>query len=381
MREITVDKLSSGQKVAEQVMTSLGGSLFAKGHVIMDQDIPILKAFFIDKVMIESPSQNVAHKSTKESKSAIENKGTVDNKLTKERKPTSMNRQVAQPKLVKDIAFEEEYHQIIKKTEKMFLNIQGGTSIPILEIRQYLIPFIQKAMVNPQLILTIPQLSNKNLYFYHHALSVALLVSILARKAGFDSKEIPQIALAGYLHNIGQLRIDPTIINKPIALTQEEFQEVQSHPSYGYQMLKKTPGISEGVILSALQHHEREDGSGYPLGFKSEKIHAYAKMVAIADIYYAMCSERIYKKAMSPFLVIEQLKNDSFGKLNPSYVHLFVEMISNQLSIGTKVILSNGRHGEIVYMDANSTTRPLVRCDEEMINLQQQRELYIETLG
>jgi HD-GYP domain-containing protein (c-di-GMP phosphodiesterase class II) len=378
MREISVDRLSPGQKMAEQVNTSLGGSLFAKGHVITDQDIPILKAFFIDKVVIETASQSVTSNSIKGSKTVTENKISEGNK---DSTPTSRDRQAERPKSVTEVTLEEEYHQIVKKTEKMFLNIQGGTGIPILEIRQYLIPFIQKAIVKPQLILSLPQLSNKNFYFYHHAVSVSIIVSSLARKVGFDSKEIPQIALAGYLHNIGQLRIDPTIINKPVALTQEEFQEVQSHPSYGYQMLKKTPGISEGVVLAAMQHHEREDGSGYPMGSKSVKVHPYAQLVAIADIYYAMCCERLYKKAVSPFLVIEQLKNDSFGKLNPSYVHGFVEMISNQLTIGTKVILSNGVQGEIVYMDNNSPTRPLVNCGGEMINLQQKRELYIKSLG
>jgi HD-GYP domain-containing protein (c-di-GMP phosphodiesterase class II) len=374
MREFSIDKLSSGQKIAEQVVTSLGGSLFAKGHVLTDHDISVLKAFFIDRVIIESPSEAVVSKPIKELRDLKEQKqvhSESKQEQTKQAEPIAEK---------KEVAFELEYLQVVKKTEKMFQNIQGGMNIPIIEIREYLIPFIQKAILKPQLILTIPQLSNKHSYFYHHAVSVAVLVSLIARKSESNSKEVPQIALAGYLHNIGQLRIDPTIINKPVALTQEEFQEVQSHPSYGYQMLKKASGISEGVVLSSLQHHEREDGSGYPLGFKSEKIHAYAKMVAIADIYYAMCSERLYKKAISPFLVTEQLKNDSFGKLNPAYVHLFVEMVSNQLTIGTKVKLSNGRHGEIVYVDTNSSTRPLVNCDGEMINLQQMRDLYIEKI-
>lgn len=361
MREIFIEQINSGQKLAEQVTTSLGGALLEKGHVLSERDIEILRAFLINKVTIEE-TQGINPKSATEEK-----KNEV-----KEAQPTGDQK--------KETKFDHEYLQIVKKTEKMFLNIQGGTIVPIIDIRQYLIPFVQRAMQQPQLILTISKLSNKNLYFYHHAVSVAVLVSLLARKAGFDSKEIPQIALAGYLHNIGQLRIESNITNKPVALTRDEFQEIQNHPSYGYQMLKKASGISEGVVLSALQHHEREDGSGYPLGVKSGKTHAYARMVSIADIYYAMCSERMFKKAISPFLVIEQLKNDSFGKLDPAYVLHFLELITNQITIGTKIKLSNGRLGDVVYIDKNHPTRPLVNCDGEMINLQQLRETYIESI-
>jgi HD-GYP domain-containing protein (c-di-GMP phosphodiesterase class II) len=363
MREISIEQINSGQKLAEQVTTSLGGSLLVKGHVLSDADIEVLQAFFIKRVMVETSTQEVNKKSVGEEKKTE----------VKEEEETKAENS-------KEADFDQEYQQVVKKTEKMFLNIQGGTIVPIIDIRQYLIPFVQRALQQQGLILTIYKLSNKNSYFYHHAVSVSILVSLLARKIGFDSKEIPQIALAGYLHNIGQLRIESNITNKPVALTRDEFQEIQNHPSYGYQMLKKASGISEGVVLAALQHHERVDGSGYPLGAKSGKTHPYARMVAIADIYYAMCSERMFKKAISPFLVIEQLKNDSFGKLDPTYVHHFLELITNQVTIGTKLKLSDGRLGEVVYIDKNHPTRPLVNCDGEMINLQQLRETYIDSI-
>lgn len=360
MREVTLDQINSGQKIAKQVTTSLGGTLLVKGHVLSERDIEVLKAFFINNVMVEDVAQE------------IKPAGEQEKTKIKEAKLPILKKKVSD--------FDKEYQQVVKKTEKMFLNIQGGMIVPIIDIRQYLIPFIKRAIEEPQLIITISKLSNKKSYFYHHAVSVAVLVSLLARKAGTDTKEIPQIALAGHLHNIGQLRIDNTITNKPVALTRDELKEIQNHPSYGYQMLKKATGISEAVVLAALQHHEREDGSGYPLGIKSDKINDYARMVAIADIYYAMCSERVFKKAVSAFLVIEQLKNDSFGKLHPVYVHHFLEMITNQLTIGTKVKLSNGCIGEVAYIDKNLPTRPLVNCDGEMINLQQLRETYIESI-
>jgi HD-GYP domain-containing protein (c-di-GMP phosphodiesterase class II) len=357
MQETSINRVKYGQQLAEEVRTSLGGILFYKGHELLEKDIDTLRAFLIENVVIDSAT-------------IAQQNETKQEVRVKQASVTSKQDQL-----------EEEYYKVVKETEKLLANLQGLMNPPVLEIRECLIPFIKRVVDQPSFILHLIKLSTTTKsYQAHHPVAVSIISSFLALKSGIQLKEIPQVSLAGYLHNIGQLKVDQDILNKNVALNQQEFKEIQQHPIYGYEILKKTPGLSEGVIKASLQHHEREDGSGYPLGTKSNQIHPYAKIIAISDVYYAMCTERPYKKALSPFLVLDQLKSDSYGKLDTTYVYFFVELITSLISVGTKVLLSNGYIGEVVYIDKNSPTRPMINCNGELVNLQQSKEIYIDQL-
>lgn len=135
--------------------------------------------------------------------------------------------------------------------------------------------------------------------------------------------------------------------------------------------------INEGVKLTAIQHHEREDGSGYPLGIKGDKIHLYSKIVAISDIFHAMTSDRYHKKAASPYLVLDQLFTESFGKLEPALVQTFIQKVT-QFHNGVLVKLNDKRIGEIVFSDRANPTRPWVNVNGQIINLTMERSLYIQ---
>ena len=120
------------------------------------------------------------------------------------------------------------------------------------------------------------------------------------------------------------------------------------------------------------------DGSGYPLGISKEKINNYARILAVSDIYHAMTSERFYKKKQSPFKVIEALYKEQFNRLDPRVVHVFTSSLTKR-SLGKMVNLSNDVIGEIVFIDDDYPTRPLVKLEstEEIISLQKNPDLYI----
>lgn len=147
-------------------------------------------------------------------------------------------------------------------------------------------------------------------------------------------------------------------------------------------MIEQQPTVSHAAKLGILQHHERVDGSGYPLGLKKNKIHRFARIIAVCDIYHAMISERYYKDKQSPFLVIDELHREQFSKLDPQIVQTFIESLIN-LSTGVHVRLSNGQTGVIVFIQPNAPTRPIVKLDAngDMIALQDNPDLFIaETL-
>jgi len=362
MKEISVNQAQTGHILAQSVTTSLGGTLYHSGHELNLKDLDVLRAFLIEKITITEKGKGIDSVKNEEHETNVEEVAAGSTFIQQQQ------------------SIIHEYGKVVQETARTLADFQMYKQVPVIKIREFLIPFVMKAIETPYFLLQVLQNSGSKEYLAHHAVGVSLYTAALAIQAGIETKEIPQVILAGFLHNIGQTKIDASILNKSVALSQDEFRQVQLHTKYGYDILKKTPGILEGVVLGALQHHEREDGSGYPLGLKGEQIHPYAKMIAICDIFYAMCSERTYKKALSPFLVLEQLKSDSYGKLDPKYVYLFVKLITDHLTVGTKVLLSNGSVAEVVFVDKNTPTRPMVSIDGKIVNLDNEKTIHIDKL-
>jgi len=346
---IAVNQLKYGEKLSENVLTKLGSTLFYKGKVVSERDIEILKAFLIHSVSIES-------------KHGVE-----------------QEEQIEEPKAAESAVIPQffvEYSSMLTLLKRVFNLVNGGQSLPILDIRTRLEALIQH--IDQYRVLTFsPKSALLSDYLYHKSIMVALTSYSLAKWNNMPQKDLMQIALAGLLHDIGNVKVDSLILEKRKALSESEMEEVKKHTVIGYNLLKNIPALNEGAKLSALQHHEREDGSGYPLGVKGDKIHVYAKIVAIADIYHAMTNDRFYKTAMSPYLVLEQLFTESFGKVDPGLVQTFINK-STQISNGTLVKLSDNRVGEIVFSDRAHPTRPWVNINGTIVNLAIERSLFIQ---
>ncbi len=273
-------------------------------------------------------------------------------------------------------AIQESFEKAVSTLKNLMIRVQGGNNIPVMEVREVVTPIITEFQQQPQVLLSLRRFARMDSYTYEHAIAVGIISYMIAKWIKVPEKEWMQVALAGTLLDIGKTKIDRRILQKPGKLTDDEFEEIKKHTVYGYQIIKASHGLSEGVALAALQHHEREDGSGYPLGLPGSKLHLYSKIVAVADVYHAMCSDRIYQKALSPYEVVEQLVQDSFGKLDPTIVRTFVDGIT-QFAVGTIVELSDGTIGKIVFTDRNHPTRPMVEAKGRIVNLVESRHLAI----
>ncbi|GAA3410892.1 HD-GYP domain-containing protein [Paenibacillus hodogayensis] len=348
MPMISVSQLKIGDKIVEDVVTKLGNVLFKRGFSVTQREFDILRAFLIPAVAVEGKETDQEAKEGEEFK--VEDSGLMQ--------------------------FYAEYDKMLFLLKKVFKNAMSSPTIPILEIRTQLELLIGKIQHYNILTFT-PRLLHAEEYLYHNSIMVSLTSYTLARWHGFQSKDWMPIAIGGLLHDIGNAKVDPAILTKPSRLTVLEVEEVRRHTLYGYSMLKNTPSLNDGSKLCALQHHEREDGSGYPLSLQGEKIHPYAKVVAIADIFHAMTSHRAYKKAQSPYLVLEQVQKESFGKLDPVMVSTFIHKVT-QFHNGTLVRLSDDRIGEIIFTDRVNPTRPMVNVNGTIINLALDRKLFIQ---
>ena len=175
-------------------------------------------------------------------------------------------------------------------------------------------------------------------------------------------------------------KVQSSIIQKRAALTHNEFKEIKNHINYSYQMVQHIPSLKEGAKVAIFQHHERLDGSGYPMGIKSNKIHPIAQIIAVADTYHAMTSERMYRKKQSPFRVLELMRQDQFGQFDISALNAFVQklLISQKVAKLNFPMVNWGsiiHYRKIAYKTFNKTG-----SYGRDLNLEKFRELYVEEI-
>ena len=251
--------------------------------------------------------------------------------------------------------------------------------VPVNELQEQVIPAVQEVVNHPNIFELFEAVKAQGDYAYKHNIGVGVISTLIGKWLELNEEELTALTLAGTLHDIGNLRIPQDLLNKPGKLTEEEFDVVKKHAIYGYEILKKTQGVSYRTALVALQHHEREDGSGYPLGLTSDKIDLFSKIVAVADIFHAMSSKRPYHNALPFYEVVRQMKEGFFGKLDPTIVSVFLDNIITKM-VGQKVILTDDRIGEIVFINPHEDEAPLIKVDEEFIDLSCQRSLQIKQI-
>ena len=214
---------------------------------------------------------------------------------------------------------------------------------------------------------------------YAHSLNVALICAVEGTWLGLSDTDIDLLIQCGLYHDVGKLLIPKEILNKPSSLTSEEFKTVKSHAMQGYNMLHDK-SLDTRVKMCAMMHHERCDGSGYPLGIKSDQIEAFAKILMIADVYEAMTSPRAYRKPRCPFDVIKIFESEGLAQYDPKYLLTFMENIT-QSYLGTKVRLSDGTVGTIIYINKLAYSRPMIQVnDSDYIDLSKRTDLSIAAM-
>ncbi len=216
---------------------------------------------------------------------------------------------------------------------------------------------------------------------YAHCLNVALISRMIGRWLKLPSHDLDVLTLSGLLHDIGKLIVPDEILNKPGFLTDEEFAQIRQHPKYGYEILKNQPNMDPRIKKSALMHHERCDGTGYPSGLSEDFIENFAMIVAIADVYDAMTAARSYRAPLCPFQVISNFEKEGYQKYYTRYILTFLKQIAVTYQ-SNRVILSDGRGCNIIMLNQNDLSRPIVQLDDNTcIDLSKaNKDLYIKAV-
>lgn len=357
---LSINDINKEVKLADDIISELGGVIFRKGTNLRITDVEILEAFGIKQVEIEEIKEGNIEK-------------IIENNIKEEE---YKNDNVS----IED--FKKIFSESIKTVDKILVLAQGNAQIQILDLRKALQPLLNNKFIQPKFLAELRFISyNFDRYSSEHALSVGLLSYAISVWLDLDYGERMQIALAGTLHDVGMSRIPSHIIfsksNFKSANYSDEYNEIKKHTLYGYQILKDVKGLNESSLLGVLQHHEREDGEGYPLNLKGSQINLYAKIIAIADVFHALTSRRTFREGYSFYQSLDRLTNEENVKLDQTIVKIFVKKIT-EFATGTKVLLSNDKEGYIIFINKDYPTRPVINNGNNLIDLVKEKDIFIK---
>lgn len=272
--------------------------------------------------------------------------------------------------------FRAQYNENIDSVKDILYDISTGKALNEKKVNEVSDSIIVRINENRDIVSCINQMRSADEYTYTHSINVSLVCMLIGKWMRFDYYKVKELVQAGLLHDIGKGKIPQEILNKPDKLTAEEYEEIKMHPMYGYRLAERIPNISEDILNGILMHHEREDGSGYPLNMKGDQIHEFAKIIAVADVYDAMTSNRVYKGKGTPFDVFELMEKDSFGIFDPKVINVFLKNIGSYY-IGDFVRISTGDIGEIVYINPSHVSQPIIRVNNKYIDLSLEKNVKI----
>ena len=265
-----------------------------KNTVLTDELIEVLRLFLLTSVEVNP--------------TLVTGEPTWSHRSSKERDHTFRDTEVK--------GFKTLFLEATRELKRYFQLWQSGLPIEISKLRTIFLPLLEVALEKSSEIFYLHHLSTKEEYLYQHSLVVGLLCGFMAKQLKYSHGDTVQAALAGLLADCGMSKVRLGILQKETALTAQEYKEIKNHTKYSYLLVQNITSLTKGTKVAIFQHHERIDGSGYPIGLAGDKIHAVAKMIAVADTYHAMTSERNYRKKQSPFRVLELMRQDQFGKFD-----------------------------------------------------------------
>lgn len=274
--------------------------------------------------------------------------------------------------------FKENYEDTKSSVQSQILDIGDGKSIDVTELFTITNDLMGDMNYKSSLFNFLNNIQHFDDYTYSHSLNVSLIAYTLGQWLNLSGDELENLTVAGLLHDVGKTKIPLDILNKPDKLTDDEFEEVKKHTIYGYEIVEHQD-IPYEMKMAVLMHHERYDGSGYPFKVKNEKINKYAKIIAIADLYDAMTSDRPYRKKITPFQVINEFQRNYLGKLDTAILMVFLQNIA-YCYLDAMCELSNGETGKIIFINKQRPSQPIVKVGDGIVDLSQQKELSIVKL-
>lgn len=322
MRRVQIDNVDYGAKLAKTIFNSDGGVLLSAGLEIRDSFIQKLVKYGIREIYIEDDFSSDLQ--------------------------------------IKDAVCETTRNEARALITNLMNNYHFSESLDVEELKNTVYRIIEELLLQKDILYNLSDIKSVDDYTFQHCVNVCILSLITGIGLDFDLNQLRELGIGAILHDIGKLFIPKEIIQKPSQLTVEEFEHIKKHTILGYELLKKIDKISLASAFISFGHHERYDGTGYPLQLKGENIHIYARIVAVADVYDALTSNRVYRKKLKESEVYEYITSLAIHHFDPRVVDSFVKHVSIY-PVGTGVLLNTGERALVIKSNIKLPTRPRIR--------------------
>ncbi len=308
MIKLPVSQLQAGMKIAKDIILSDGRLLLLAGFYIKPLYLRALDAFKVKYVFVEEGEYSP----------------------------------------IEELEEEKIYNHAAYVIKNAFKLLRNGENVSIDAIENSVNEILKKIIENETVMLQLTGIRDVDHYTYLHSVDVCIYSTIIGKKLGYSKGQLMTLGMGAILHDIGKCKVSSDIVHKPDKLTDDEFNQMKLHTVYGSDIIKASYQLNSKISNIAFQHHEKWDGSGYPLGICTNSINPFSRIVTLADVYDALTSDRVYKKKALPHVAAEYIKNQSGTLFDPYIVELFINSIAVYQE-GTVVLLSTGELGSIIY--------------------------------
>ncbi|WP_108125109.1 HD-GYP domain-containing protein [Saccharospirillum mangrovi] len=264
-----------------------------------------------------------------------------------------------------ELAIEREHADALHGEAKTLINtlmkdVKLGRSIDMGSVNEVAEGLLESVFRNHNALTCLGRIRHKDSYLMEHSVNLSVLMSVYGRYRKLPYDVLHQIMVGALLHDIGKTMIPDNVLHKPDRLNDEEFEIIKRHALYSKEILEQTEGVSELTIQVAAQHHEKMDGSGYPMGLKGEQISEYGRMTAIVDVYDAITADRVYHRGIPPTAAMKKLLEWSDHHLDRKLVDIFIQCMGI-FPVGSLVEMRSGLMGVVIEINEHDQMTPTVR--------------------
>jgi putative nucleotidyltransferase with HDIG domain len=342
LKTIGIEELEKGMFVESIAMQQGNMKITSRGKVTNDKQISSLKNQGIIALVIDLSKQDSIPDFASDSP------------------PEIIAKPPAEITFEQEIAIAATLHTKGKAIQKrMFDSVVKGLPLDLAIPEEFTGNLVSSIDRNPNALLCMTKIREKDSYLLEHSLNVAILLANFANHVELSEDQVQELALSGFLHDIGKIKIPDSILHKPGKLTDQEMNIMRDHVYFGVKILNELE-LPESMVRTISEHHERLDGYGYPEGARGDEISLFGRMIAIVDTYDAITAERCYKAGMPSQKALQIILQDSPDKYDLELVKKFIKCIG-VYPVGSLVRLNNEKIAMVIKQHPVHSTKPLVK--------------------
>ena len=325
MRSITLDEIEPGMYLSKPLITADGTVLLHEGIVMKERYIEYLRnkgftTLFVGDLEIEEKA-----------------------------------------KVEEDFYSPQKKQEALGAAREVINNFSVGKGLKLDNVKNLVSEWIHHLGQKPESMVNLLDIRRKEGYMFSHAINTCILSIMTGIAMGYDAKQLDELGLAAILHDVGKIKFSQNVAQQfPNYLTKKEKDEYRRHPFYSLEILRENYSLSVNVLNACFQHHERWNGSGYPMGLKGNDICEYAQIISVADVYERLIVGMPHRLPTPVYYAVAILNKAAGEYFNPAIIEKFNQNVAIY-PIGKTVRLSNQQSGVILGVDIKNKTTPIVR--------------------